>query len=107
MACPACISERWNPESRPSLARWRRVATHHEERPGARKTTALSSTIASRTFRDNAVVTSRYTLLTFVPLNLWEQVQRPLNAYFVLLSTLLCIPEFAPVSPLTLLIQKQ
>jgi magnesium-transporting ATPase (P-type) len=101
---PSGLRERFDPEIRRSLAKWRRVASHHEGRATARATRSLASAVDSHAYCSNKVITSRYTLLTFVPLNFFEQLQRPLNFYFVFLVTLLCFPEIAPVSPLTMII---
>jgi magnesium-transporting ATPase (P-type) len=105
------IKDRLRPEAQ-SLKSWRRVASHHRgvtdgnaAASAAASDVSLASTIECHTANcTNRIVTSRYTLLTFVPLNFWEQLQRPLNAYFVFQAILLCIPEFAPVSPLTMII---
>eukprot|EP00401_Gymnodinium_catenatum_P072459 CAMPEP_0117537468 /NCGR_PEP_ID=MMETSP0784-20121206/41980_1 /TAXON_ID=39447 /ORGANISM="" /LENGTH=1179 /DNA_ID=CAMNT_0005334055 /DNA_START=5 /DNA_END=3544 /DNA_ORIENTATION=+ len=48
------------------------------------------------TFCHNKVVTSHYTVLTFIPKNLFEQFSKPANRWFLLLSVLQMIP---PVSP--------
>lgn len=50
---------------------------------------------------DNTVTNSKYTLLTFLPLNLFEQFHRPINLYFLIVALLQFIPSIAPVSPLS------
>ena len=50
-------------------------------------------------FCDNTVTNSKYTVLTFLPLNLWEQFHRPLNLYFLIVALLQFIKTIAPVSP--------
>ena len=39
-------------------------------------------------FADNRVKTSKYTLLSFIPVNLWEQFHRVANVYFLVISVL-------------------
>mmetsp|Transcript_23186 Transcript_23186/g.55065 ORF Transcript_23186/g.55065 Transcript_23186/m.55065 type:complete len:1122 (+) Transcript_23186:81-3446(+) len=46
-----------------------------------------------KTICDNRVVTSHYTMLTFVPQNLMEQFKKPANLYFLFLMCLQMIPE--------------
>lgn len=42
----------------------------------------------SRVLQNNAIRTSKYNLLTFLPLNLFEQFRRLANAYFLFLLVL-------------------
>ncbi len=44
-------------------------------------------------FADNYVKTTKYTLLTFVPLNLWEQFHRFANIYFLSIVILNFMPR--------------
>ena len=53
---------------------------------------------------DNTVVNSRYTAVTFLPLNLYEQFRRPLNLYFLFVSCLQFVSIIAPVNPLSTLL---
>ncbi len=46
-------------------------------------------------FVKNSISTAKYTLLTFFPRNLFEQIAKPANAYFLLLSILQCIPAIS------------
>ncbi|XP_049532124.1 phospholipid-transporting ATPase IF isoform X1 [Anopheles darlingi] len=48
----------------------------------------------------NRVKSTRYSLLTFLPLNLIEQFLRPANAYFLTMSLISLVID-SPVSPLT------
>uniref|UniRef100_A0A672JEA8 Phospholipid-transporting ATPase n=1 Tax=Salarias fasciatus TaxID=181472 RepID=A0A672JEA8_SALFA len=48
--------------------------------------------------RTNAIKTSKYNLLTFLPLNLFEQFQRIANAYFLVLLVLQLIPQISSLS---------
>jgi phospholipid-translocating ATPase len=50
---------------------------------------------------DNTVTNSKYTIITFFPLNLFEQFHRPINLYFLIVALLQFIPSIAPVSPLS------
>lgn len=43
----------------------------------------------------------RYTLLTFVPLNLFSQVSQNMNRYFVLIACLQLWQQITPVAPIT------
>ncbi|KAG5835133.1 hypothetical protein ANANG_G00268910 [Anguilla anguilla] len=49
-------------------------------------------------YATNAIKTSKYNLLTFLPLNLFEQFQRLANAYFFFLLILQLIPEISSLS---------
>ncbi|EQC39924.1 hypothetical protein SDRG_02580 [Saprolegnia diclina VS20] len=54
---------------------------------------------ARNDFPDNRVRTSKYTLASFLPLNLLEQFRRVANVYFLLISLLqLCTP-YSPTNP--------
>lgn len=44
-------------------------------------------------FTDNYVKTTKYTLLTFIPLNIWEQFHRLANVYFVFIVILNFMPR--------------
>lgn len=46
-------------------------------------------------FLDNSVHTTKYTLLTFLPKNLFEQFQRAANIYFLIISILTALPTSA------------
>ncbi|KAK6494962.1 phospholipid-transporting ATPase ID-like [Huso huso] len=49
-------------------------------------------------YATNAIKTSKYNLLTFLPMNLFEQFQRIANAYFLFLLILQLIPEISSLS---------
>uniref|UniRef100_A0A8I4A4R7 Phospholipid-transporting ATPase n=1 Tax=Callithrix jacchus TaxID=9483 RepID=A0A8I4A4R7_CALJA len=61
-------------------------------------------------YADNRIHTSKYSILTFLPINLFEQFQRVANAYFLCLLILQLIPEissltwFTTIVPLVLVI---
>ncbi|XP_051021041.1 phospholipid-transporting ATPase FetA [Acomys russatus] len=46
-------------------------------------------------YPDNSIKTSKYTLLNFLPMNLFEQFQRLANAYFLILLVLQLIPQIS------------
>jgi len=52
-------------------------------------------------YANNFIKTSKYTLLTFIPLNLFEQFQRAANFYFLCLLILQLIPEITSLTPIT------
>jgi phospholipid-translocating ATPase len=47
----------------------------------------------------NKVITSKYSILTFIPKNLYEQFRRVANFFFLLLVVLQWFPEFATIEP--------
>ncbi|XP_046873824.1 phospholipid-transporting ATPase ID [Hypomesus transpacificus] len=49
-------------------------------------------------YANNAIKTSKYNIFTFLPLNLFEQIQRLANAYFLFLLCLQLIPEISSLS---------
>ena len=50
-------------------------------------------------FKTNQTHTSKYTLLTFVPLNLFEQFRRVANFYFLCTLALTVVLKDSPISP--------
>ncbi|XP_030624750.1 probable phospholipid-transporting ATPase IM [Chanos chanos] len=52
----------------------------------------------SRHYANNAIKTSKYNIFTFLPLNLFEQLQRLANAYFIFLLILQLIPQISSLS---------
>eukprot|EP00667_Euglena_gracilis_P002904 EG_transcript_2910 len=50
-------------------------------------------------FANNAIRTAKYTFWSFLPLNLWEQLHRVSNVYFLLIAILEFIPAVSSVSP--------
>lgn len=48
----------------------------------------------------NRIVTSKYTFLTFIPKNLFEQFRKAANLYFLLMAVLGMIPAFSSNSPI-------
>ncbi|KDO35746.1 hypothetical protein SPRG_18891 [Saprolegnia parasitica CBS 223.65] len=58
---------------------------------------------AGRDYLPNAIHTTKYTLVTFLPKNLFEQFRRIANVYFLVLSILTCMP-FSPKNPTSLIV---
>jgi len=52
-------------------------------------------------YSNNYIKTSKYTLVTFLPLNLFEQFNRLANFYFACLLVLQFIPTISPLTPVT------
>ncbi|XP_015918063.1 probable phospholipid-transporting ATPase IM isoform X1 [Parasteatoda tepidariorum] len=52
-------------------------------------------------YANNYIKTSKYTFLTFAPLNLFEQFQRLANFYFLCLLVLQLIPQISSLTPIT------
>ncbi|KAJ8918051.1 hypothetical protein NQ315_011507 [Exocentrus adspersus] len=52
-------------------------------------------------YASNYIKTSKYSILTFVPLNLFEQFQRLANFYFLCLLVLQLIPAISSLTPVT------
>lgn len=52
-------------------------------------------------FQNNYIKTSKYSLFTFLPLNLFEQFQRLANFYFLCLLVLQLIPAISSLTPVT------
>uniref|UniRef100_A0A3B4VJU2 Phospholipid-transporting ATPase n=1 Tax=Seriola dumerili TaxID=41447 RepID=A0A3B4VJU2_SERDU len=55
-------------------------------------------------YADNHIKTSKYNIFTFLPINLFEQLQRVANAYFVVLLILQLIPEISSLSWFTTIV---
>ncbi|KAM0680583.1 hypothetical protein GINT2_001271 [Glugoides intestinalis] len=49
----------------------------------------------------NKIITSKYTLLTFLPLNFFHQVSKASTFFFFITLILLCIPKISPFEPYT------
>ena len=57
--------------------------------------------VLSLCLQNNYIQTSKYTLLSFVPVNLIEQFQRLANFYFLCLLVLQFIPTISSLTPVT------
>ena len=55
--------------------------------------------IKTRQFTSNQNVTSKYTILTFIPRNLLEQFRRVANCFFLFINILQFFPEFSTINP--------
>lgn len=55
--------------------------------------------LKSRMFYSNQNVTSKYTILTFVPRNLLEQFRRVANCFFLFINILQFFPQFSTINP--------
>lgn len=55
----------------------------------------------SSPFPSNRISNTKYTLLTFVPKNLYEQFSLHMNRYFLLIAVLELFPSLTPVNPLS------
>jgi len=52
-------------------------------------------------FCDNYIRTTKYTLLTFLPKNLFEQFMKAANFYFLLVAIVISIPGISTIEPYT------
>lgn len=57
--------------------------------------------LKSNHFPENRFTTSKYTLLSFVPLVLWEQFSKATTIYFTLIFIISIIPQISPITPWT------
>jgi phospholipid-translocating ATPase len=55
-------------------------------------------------YNSNQVITSKYTLLTFLPRNLLEQFRRIANVFFLFIAILQFFPKFGTISPALVLL---
>src|SRR4051794_20148512 len=59
----------------------------------------VNSQVQDQVFADNTIRTSKYTILTFLPMNLFEQFRKVSNFYFLLNMVISLIPGASPISP--------
>ncbi|KAI9297264.1 phospholipid-translocating P-type ATPase [Neoconidiobolus thromboides FSU 785] len=52
-------------------------------------------------FKNNKVLNTKYSLLTFLPIFFWEQFGRFMNFYFLLIACLQLIKQLTPINPIT------
>jgi hypothetical protein len=52
-------------------------------------------------FPTNEISTSKYTVLNFIPKNLYEQFHRMTNIYFLIIVIITLIPAISPLTPWT------
>lgn len=74
-----------------------------DRRSDSKNSTSLQSDLSLK-FESNEWKTSKYTLLNFLPKNLFEQFRRLANFYFLASAILQLIIPFSPVGPLTSLL---
>uniref|UniRef100_A0A096MSD2 Phospholipid-transporting ATPase n=1 Tax=Papio anubis TaxID=9555 RepID=A0A096MSD2_PAPAN len=55
-------------------------------------------------FRDNQISTAKYSVLTFLPRFLYEQIRRAANAFFLFIALLQQIPDVSPTGRYTTLV---
>ena len=55
----------------------------------------------NKSFTGNEVVTTKYNLITFLPVSLFIQFRRISNIYFLITAVLQSIPEISPLQPFT------
>ena len=53
------------------------------------------SNVSESIFCDNRISTSKYTLLTFIPINLLEQFSKIANVYFLIIGVLQIIKDIS------------
>lgn len=69
---------------------FRRVVPNHTVDPNIK---IKHKTHPNYGFKDNAIKTTRYTIITFLPKNLFEQFHRFANIYFIFVVALNWVPE--------------
>ncbi|XP_030587811.1 probable phospholipid-transporting ATPase IM isoform X1 [Archocentrus centrarchus] len=80
---------------------WRRKPNVEKERRVKANTRDYNDKFS---YADNHIKTSKYSILTFLPINLFEQFQRVANAYFSVLLILQLIPEISSLSWFTTIV---
>uniref|UniRef100_A0A8C1NJL0 Phospholipid-transporting ATPase n=1 Tax=Cyprinus carpio TaxID=7962 RepID=A0A8C1NJL0_CYPCA len=58
----------------------------------------------SHTYNSNCIMTSKYNIITFLPVNLFEQFQEVANTYFLFLLILQLIPQISSLSWFTTIV---
>ncbi|KAI3640282.1 hypothetical protein MIR68_001160 [Amoeboaphelidium protococcarum] len=61
----------------------------------------VNQSASNQDFCNNRVTNTKYSIITFLPLNLFEQFSRFMNCYFLLIASLQLFPAITPVSPVT------
>uniref|UniRef100_A0A3B4A7J0 Phospholipid-transporting ATPase n=1 Tax=Periophthalmus magnuspinnatus TaxID=409849 RepID=A0A3B4A7J0_9GOBI len=87
---PRPVSDKYSPQRsagkrRTVLARW---GPHQDEYHSI-----------SKSYRNNRIRTTKYTLLSFIPKNLFEQLHRVANIYFIFLAVLNFVPVVEAFNP--------
>ncbi|ORY03000.1 phospholipid-translocating P-type ATPase [Basidiobolus meristosporus CBS 931.73] len=81
------------------LRRWHRNSP--VEDPDAPRQVFANNQIANSSFPRNKITNTKYTVLSFLPKNLFEQFSRFMNLYFLLIACLQLNASLTPVNPLT------
>nr|CAD7200130.1 unnamed protein product [Timema douglasi] len=93
-----------NTQFQPDGVPWRLVELNTTSALANYATEAVSvrrMTATCPLFQNNYIKTSKYSVLTFLPLNLFEQFQRLANFYFLCLLVLQVIPAISSLTPIT------
>ena len=61
----------------------------------------IEKTKKKRNYPNNQVITSKYTIITFLPMTLLLQFKRYANIYFLITMIIQCIPLISPLNPIT------
>ncbi|XP_066062819.1 phospholipid-transporting ATPase ID isoform X5 [Chamaea fasciata] len=72
--------------------------------PGGRASSASQRTGVQREVPSNCIKTSKYNIVTFLPVNLFEQFQEVANTYFLFLLILQLIPQISSLSWFTTIV---
>ncbi|KAJ7706920.1 hypothetical protein B0H17DRAFT_1034845 [Mycena rosella] len=67
-----------------------------KRQPGPKRTVYIKP---ENVYFSNQVITSKYTLITFLPRNLLEQFRRVANIFFLAIAILQFFPKFSTISP--------
>ncbi|CAM6101933.1 unnamed protein product [Calypogeia fissa] len=59
---------------------------------------AHTQAVESQEFCTNKIKSTKYTVVTFLPMNLFLQCSRAANLYFILIAALQLIPDFSPTN---------
>ncbi|XP_033823522.1 phospholipid-transporting ATPase ID [Periophthalmus magnuspinnatus] len=83
------------------MAFWRRKTDIEKERRVKANDREYN---AKFSYADNRIKTSKYNIFTFLPINLFEQLQRVANTYFIVLLILQLIPQISSLSWFTTIV---
>uniref|UniRef100_A0A669QE87 Phospholipid-transporting ATPase n=1 Tax=Phasianus colchicus TaxID=9054 RepID=A0A669QE87_PHACC len=89
------------PQSNPEAFTWEVQANNRAHHEQLRKKSAFC--FSKKKYAGNAIKTAKYNVLTFLPLNLYEQFHRMANVYFVFVILLQTFPEISTLPWYTLL----
>lgn len=74
------------------------VKPRNQKGPFLRAAEAAFGCVTNGEFASNEIRTAKYTFITFLPINLFEQFTRIANLYFLIIAILQLIPGLAPTS---------